>query len=128
LGLTTATLAFALVALVSCASAPPPVPDDASSAVIIQKAQDRSDVNDWKGAQYYYNILLQRFSNDQDLVLNAQYELAFIEFKQGNYDKARAGFTAILEKYSAQGGDALPASWKILSQKVLDEIPKPKTK
>jgi len=119
-----ATLALTLLS-VSCATKLPPIPEQISSAEIIQKAQERSDIYDWKGAQYYYKALLERYPEDANLVVTAMYELAFIEYKQNHFDAARAGFTAVLEKYKAPGGDALPQTWKILSEKVLAKLPKP---
>ena len=122
-----AILAFTLLS-VSCATKLPPIPEQIRSAEIIQKAQERSDIYDWKGAQYYYKALLERYPDDAGVVVEAMYELAFIEYKQSHFEAAKAGFTAVLEKYAAPGGDALPPSWKILSEKVLAKIPKPATK
>jgi len=127
-----AAVALALLASValglSCATKFPPIPADMGSSELIQKAQERSDLNDWKGAKYYYNALLERFPNDPALTIEAMYELAFIEYKQGNYEKARAGMQAVLARYAAQDGDSLPQTWKILAEKVLEKIPKTGTK
>jgi outer membrane protein assembly factor BamD (BamD/ComL family) len=94
------------------------------SSQIIQKAQERSDVNDWEGAKYYYSALLERFPNDPNLTLEAMYELAFIEYKQGHYAKARAGMQEVLQRYQAEDADSLPQTWKILAEKVLAKLPK----
>lgn len=117
-----ALLIFSMVAA-SCATKLAPIPEGTSSAEIIQKAQERSDVYDWKGAQYYYQALLEKFPDDPVLTVTAMYELAFIEYKQGHYDKARAGMTAVLERYAAPGGESLPQTWKILAEKVLAKLP-----
>ncbi len=122
-----AALALTLVS-VSCATKLPPIPEQISSAEIVQKAQESSDAYDWKAAQYYYKALLERYPNDDGLVLEAMYELAFIEYKQAHFEAAKAGLTAVLGKYAAPGGDALPPSWKILSEKVLAKIPATTTK
>jgi len=123
IGATIAAMFFAVILSVSCATKLPPIPEDISSAEIIQKAQERSDINDWKGAQYYYKALLEKFPNDQALVVTAMYELAFIEYKQGHYEAARAGFTAVLEKYASPEGSTLPQTWKILAEKVMAKLP-----
>jgi len=68
----------------SCASAPAPVPQDASPQKIIQLAQERYDAYDLDGASYYYQVLLERYGSDPNYMLNAKYELAFIEYKRGN--------------------------------------------
>lgn len=108
----------------SCATALPPLREGISSGELIQKAQERSDAYDWKGAQYYYKALLEKYPDDSALVVTAMYELAFIEHKQGHTEAARAGFQAVLDKYAAADGAALPSTWKILSEKVLAGLPK----
>ncbi len=118
-----AILLLAALLSVSCATRLPPIPEGISSAEIIQKAQERSDLYDWKGAQYYYKALLEKFPDDQNLVVSAMYELAFIEYKQGHYDSARAGFKAVLGKYASPEGAGLPLTWKILTDKVLAKLP-----
>ena len=112
----------------SCATVLPPIRDGISSAELIQKAQERSDAYDWKGAQYYYKALLEKFPQDNSLVVTAMYELAFIEHKQGHTEAARAGFLAVLDKYAAVDGALLPTTWKTLSEKVLAGLPKPPAK
>ncbi|HWR10611.1 MAG TPA: tetratricopeptide repeat protein [Rectinemataceae bacterium] len=123
LGVLAAFLLLTVSLSVSCATKLPPIPEDISSAEIIQKAQERSDLYDWKGAQYYYKALLEKFPNDQALVVSAMYELAFIEYKQGHYDAARVGLTAVLDKYATTEGASLPATWKILAEKVMAKLP-----
>lgn len=124
-GIAVALLALFLASagLSSCASTPPALPEDTSAAVIIQRAQERSDVYDWKGAEFYYRTLLERFPGDPALVCTAEYEIAFTKYKRGDYTGARAGFTALLERYAAPGGESLPQSWKNLAQKVLENMP-----
>lgn len=118
----TACLAMAIIA--SCATKLPTISEGMGSAEIIQMAQERSDLNDWKGAQYYYKALLEKFPNDPALTVTAMYELAFIEYKQGHWESARAGMNAVLEKYAASDGASLPQTWKILAEKVLAKLPK----
>jgi hypothetical protein len=125
-----AVAAVLLVALLpflalSCATQLPAIPEGMSSAEIIQKAQERSDDYDWKGARYYYQALLERFPNESNLVVTAMYELAFIEYKQGNKAQAIAGFKAVVAKYSVEGGQNLPTTWKILSEKLLGKLEPP---
>lgn len=116
-----AAAALSVLAL-SCASLPAPVPEGATAAEIIQRAQDRSDIYDWKGAQFYYGVILERFSNDLELVASAKYELAFIEYKQGRYSEAAKGFEEVLAMYEGPQGAQLSARWRILSEKLLAKI------
>lgn len=119
-------IAFVLCSalVLACSSTPPTIPPDLGSSQIIQKAQERTDVNDWEGAKAYYSALLERFPNDPSLTLEAMYELAFIEYKQGHYAKARAGMQQVLQRYQAEDADSLPQTWKILAEKVLAKLPK----
>lgn len=121
-----AALFIALLA-VSCTTTKLSIPQDLSSRELIQKAQERSDAYDWKGARQYYNALLERFGDDSSLKVTAMYELAFIEYKQGRMDSARAGMQAVLDLYASPEGASLPGTWKILAEKVLANIPAPKT-
>lgn len=115
---------LAMVAIASCATKLPPIAEGAGSAEIIQMAQERSDLNDWKGAQFYYKALLEKFPDDPALTVTAMYELAFIEYKQGHWESARAGMKAVLDKYAAPEGASLAQTWKILAEKVLAKLPK----
>lgn len=124
---TAAIVLLAALLSLSCATKLPPIPADISSAEIIQKAQERSDIYDWKGAQYYYKALLEKFPDDQALVVSAMYELAFIEYKQGHYEAARVGLRAVLDEYATPEGLSLPQTWKILAEKVMAKLPAEKT-
>lgn len=119
-----AAACIAMAAIASCATKLPPIAEGSGSAEIIQMAQERSDLNDWKGAQFYYKALLEKFPEDPALTVTAMYELAFIEYKQGHWEAARAGMQAVLDKYAAPEGAALPQTWKILAEKMLAKLPK----
>ena len=119
-----AILMFSLVAILffSCASSPPVVPQDTSAQKIIQLAQERYDAYDLNGANYYYQILLDRYGSDPNYMLNAKYEMAFIEYKKGNKDKALAAFKEILARYDESDASNLSQTWKVLSEKVIAEL------
>ena len=125
LSATAVILFLAAMLSVSCATKLAPIPETITSAEIIQKAQERSDIYDWKGAQYYYKALLEKFPDDQLLTVTAMYELAYIEYKQNHVDAARVGLTAVIEKYATPEGASLPLTWKILAEKVLAKLPAP---
>ncbi len=106
----------------SCASSPAPVPQDASAQKIIQLAQERYDAYDLNGANYYYQILLDRFGSDPNYMLNAKYEMAFIEYKKGRKDKALAAFKEIVARYDQPDAASLSQTWKVLSEKLIAEL------
>lgn len=115
---------FSLVAVLffSCASSPAPVPQDASAQKIIQLAQERYDAYDLNGANYYYQILLDRFGSDPNYQLNAKYEMAFIEYKKGQKDKALTAFKEIVARYDQPDASSLSPTWKLLSEKLIAEL------
>lgn len=122
LGLCIAAFILAAGQLVSCASAPVVIPENASPMELVQRAQDATDNNKYDVAIQYYQAILDRFGDDREMVCTAEYEIAFIKYKQHKYAEAKAGFNALLERYKGADADFLPAQYKILAEKVLAKI------
>jgi len=120
--LSAAFAASLALTLGSCATVPKSVPDDLSAEQIIQRAQEASDVYNYKAAIVYYQALVDRFGSDTALLCEGQYELAFIAYKQDRLADAQDGFEKLLTLYSGPAGDNLPQNYKILAQKVLDHV------
>jgi len=95
---------------------------DLAPSELIQRAQEASDKNRYNHALQYYQALLERNPTNIDLVCTAEYEIAFIHYKQKKYIQSRAGFNALLERYNEPGGEYLPPQFKLLSLKVLERI------
>jgi len=106
----------------ACATGTLNIPYELSPSELIQRAQEASDRNRYNYALQYYQALLERNSTNIDLVCTAEYEIAFIHYKQKKYTQARAGFNALLERYDAPGGEFLPPQFKLLANKVLEQI------
>jgi outer membrane protein assembly factor BamD (BamD/ComL family) len=119
-GILLALAAFTLLA--ACASGPVEVPEDTPPAKIIQRAQEASDVNKYKLALQYYEVLRERFAGSAEYRCTAEYEIAFIQYKQKKYAEARKGFETLLEKYGEVDAELLPPQFKILSERVLAHI------
>ena len=117
-------LAIILMAVVSCVTKPVDVPDDTSPSKIIQRAQEATDLNKYKIAIQYYQILLERYGDNNEYYCIGEYEIAFIRYKQKRYTEARRGFENLLTLYNAEGGDTLPPQFKILAEKVLANMEK----
>jgi outer membrane protein assembly factor BamD (BamD/ComL family) len=118
-----AVLSAALLSalFLSCASSPAAVPEDMPPAKIIQLAQEASDLNKYRAALYYYEILWERHGGEGEYLATAEYEIAFIRYKQKKYAEARRGLENLLARYEG-GGDALPRQFQILAEKVLGRI------
>jgi len=91
---------------------------------MVQRAQEASDRNRFNTSLQYYNTLIQRFPFDSDFVIAAEYEIAFIHYKQGRYEEAKTGFHNLLERYNTPDSELLPPQFRVLSLRVLDSIAK----
>ena len=105
----------------SCSSAPA-IDDKLTAPELVQKAQEASDHNRYKTAVYYYEAILEKFPHDLAYTCEAEYEIAFIKYKQKKYSDAKTGFNALLRRYESPDMELLPQHFKILSVNVLEKI------
>ena len=119
-----ATVALAAtVGLFGCRSTPTDIPTDLDPEEYFQRAQEAVvERSDYKTALFYYETFLDRFSDDIQLVVQAEYEIAFIHYKLGDYDLARGEFNALLERYKADDAQLLPRWPLVLTQKILGKM------
>jgi outer membrane protein assembly factor BamD (BamD/ComL family) len=110
------------ILLLSCATRPVTIPEGLTPMEIIQRAQEASDRYRYSAALQYYETLIERFPFDIDNVIAAEYEIAFIHFKQKRYDIARTGFNNILERYNHPDAALLPPQFRILSRRILENM------
>jgi outer membrane protein assembly factor BamD (BamD/ComL family) len=118
------SLAFSIVLFVSaaCATGPVNIPSEMSAAELIQRGQEASDRNRYSLSLQYYQALLSRNIADIELVCAAEYEIAFIHYKQKKYAEARSEFETLLERYNTPDEELLPQQFKKLSTIVLNRI------
>jgi len=116
-------LIFAVVfCLAACVTGNLNIPEELTPAELIQRAQEASDKNRYNQALQYYTALLERNRTNIDLVCTAEYEIAFIYYKQKKYGQAKEGFNLLLERYDAPNGNMLPPQFKRLATIVLERI------
>ncbi|MDA8411953.1 MAG: hypothetical protein M0001_16385 [Treponema sp.] len=111
-----------VVALVGCKTAPVVIPQDLDAPMLVLKAQEASDANNNTLALRYYQALIDRFGDDPSNLATGEYEIAFINFKEGHKAKAKELFTALLARYDGPGGAAFPDRYKVLAKIILAEI------
>ena len=111
-----------MAGLAACASGGVSIPQDLKPMKIIQLAQEASDRNRYNVALQYYQALQERNPNDAELVCTAEYEIAFIRYKQKKYAQAREQMEALLRRYDAPDAESLPPKFKLLAQKVIERI------
>jgi outer membrane protein assembly factor BamD (BamD/ComL family) len=117
-----ALVSGAALCFAACATGSLNIPQELTPAELIQRAQEASDKNRYNLALQYYEVLLERNRTNIDLVCTAEYEIAFIYYKQKKYSQAKEGFNALLERYDTPDGDMLPPQFKRLANIVLERI------
>jgi outer membrane protein assembly factor BamD (BamD/ComL family) len=111
-----------LLSLAACASGPVDIPEDMPATKIIQRAQEASDSNKYNIALQYYEALRERYAASQEYLCTAEYEIAFIMYKQKRYLEARSGLESLVARYDNVDAELLPPQFKILAEKVLARI------
>ena len=115
-------IALVTILLLSACATNVNVRDDMSPAEIIQRAQEALDRNRFNVAIQYYQALLDSNRNNIDLIITAEYHIAFIHYKQGRLVQAREELNAVLARYNTPDEELLPQHFKRLSQIVLETI------
>jgi outer membrane protein assembly factor BamD (BamD/ComL family) len=111
-----------LVILLGCASRPVNIPDTITPAELVQRGQEASDRNRYSQALQYYEAILARFPTNIDAICSAEYEIAFIHYKQRKYETAKEEFNALLDRYNGPDAELLPPQFKRLTGIVLERI------
>ncbi|MDR0730237.1 MAG: hypothetical protein LBF63_01115 [Treponema sp.] len=107
--------------LSACATVPQDIPE-LSAEELIQRAQEASDKNRYNLALQYYQALYERNQNSSDWTLTAEYEIAFIHYKQKKYAMAREELNALLSRYDNPDAELMPQQFKRLAIIVLESI------
>jgi outer membrane protein assembly factor BamD (BamD/ComL family) len=116
------TAALAACFLASCSHIPKSIPDDISAKELVQRAQEATDAYHYDAAIVYYRTLNERFGSDPLYKSTAEYEIAFIAYKQKNYSEAKAGLELLLKEYSSPEGASYPPRYAVLAKKVIEKI------
>jgi TolA-binding protein len=108
--------------LSACATGPADIPGDISPEELIQRAQEASDRNRFNLSLRYYQVIPERFPSNIDFICAAEYEIAFIHYKQKKYAQAREELQALLRRYEGPDGVLLPGQFRVLAEIVLKRI------
>jgi TolA-binding protein len=104
-------------------SSPIDISQEATADKLIQLGQEASDKNSYDQALQYYQVVIDRFSTQIDNVCAAEYEVAFIHYKQKKYGIARQELNVLIARYDEPDAELLPGEYKILAHTVLEKIP-----
>ncbi|MEL3908126.1 MAG: hypothetical protein P1P64_03830 [Treponemataceae bacterium] len=117
---------------VSCAHVPKSeeVPLDLGYEEIIVLAQRESDANNHRGAKAYYQIMIERFGTDANVLNIGEFEIAHILIKQKKYEQARVLLNQVLARFEGAGSAMLKPEYKKLAEidlkKIEERTPKKK--
>ena len=107
----------------ACASQPEEIPEDLEPIEYFQRAQKiASEDENYALAKRYYKTFIDRYPDDIQRIVEAKYEIAYLSYKQGNYDLARQQFEEMLSYYEDEGSNVLPRWPQVLAEKVLDKM------
>lgn len=121
---TIGTLLASLI-LISCVgvSAPEEIPEDLTPMEYFQRAQEAvAKRNDYDTAMVYYTTFKDRFPGDLQGNVEADYEIAFLYYKKGEYGEAKERFEEIIARYETEEATRLREWPLVLSRKVLAKI------
>ena len=106
----------------ACVSGPIEIPAELTPAELIQRAQEATDRNNYKRALQFYEAVIERYPFNIDDICAAEYEIAFIHYKQKDYETAITGFNALLARYEGTEAELLPPQYRVLAELVLGKI------
>lgn len=106
------------VYFISCASSAVPEDKNLSAAEYFQKAYEATDNKNYKLALRYYELFQQKFPEDIERNLWAEYEIAFTYYKMGNTQKAIELFDKLIARYDGEEAAGWPPAPKALAEKV----------
>ena len=122
--LTATVMALMLITFFSCQSAPKNVPADASVEELILLAQNSYDNGNTHAAEYYYNIIIQRYGMDTNSLICAKYEIAHLRVKAKKWEEARVLLEEILAFYNDPDlAQQLKPEYKKLAMLDYDKLP-----
>jgi len=102
---------------------------DMSPEDYFQKAQDASDRGNFPLALKYYYKFKETFPDNLEKNVWASYEIAFLQHKMGNDEKAIGLFDEIIALYTQDKASVLPKAVLTLAEsvrkKILDSQKKP---
>ena len=113
------------IVLFSCVGVPAPedIPETLTPMEYFQKAQEAvGSRNDYDTAMVYYTTFKERYPEDLQGNIEADYEIAFLYYKKGEYARAKELFNELIARYETEEASRLKEWPLVLSRKVLDRI------
>ncbi|MCR5724360.1 MAG: hypothetical protein K6G80_04645 [Treponema sp.] len=116
-----AAAAGAVLSFASCTSTQP-IADDMSAQELIQNGQSSFETGNYKMSLRYFNAVVERYSDNLAVCIEAKYEIAHLYMKKKMYSSAVPVFEEICEIYKNVTPGVLPAAYEKLSQLELAKL------
>lgn len=113
--------------LATCASGPDNLTEELTPPEYFQRGQEATAAGDFRGAMAWYEAFRERYSENptpvaQNLLLWAEYEVAFLYHKMGNDRNAARLLSELVARYDTPEADSYPPAPRILALRVLQEL------
>ena len=113
--------------LASCASGPDDLNGEVTPAEYFQRAQEATAANDFSAAMAWYQAFRERFAGNptpgqQNLLLWAEYEVAFLHHKMGDNRTAVRLLGELIERYETPAAATYAPAPRILALRVIREL------
>lgn len=99
------------------------IPEDLSSAQLLQQGQNEYSNGAYENAERYYLETIKRYGDDTQTYIEARYELGHLYMKTKEYKKAYINFSDILNIYELSPMGAFPPAYKKLAELGISKIP-----
>lgn len=120
---------FFVSLIICCTSIPKEenVSQDMQVIDMVQKAQEAFEVNNYRSAKKWYEIILHRFGDIKSVAVESEYEIAHILVKQRKWKDAYILLKKVILQYEAKDGMKLPPEFYKLAkmdyEKVVKKLP-----
>ena len=117
-------LVLFLCSLTACVNIPTStsVPDSLGYEDMIVLAQREVDANNYRGAKVYYEIMIDRFGTDANVLNIGEFEIAHILIKQKKYEQAAVLLRQVLSRFEGSGSALLKPEYRKLAENDLKKI------
>ncbi|HNQ97632.1 MAG TPA: hypothetical protein PKH81_06050, partial [Treponemataceae bacterium] len=88
-----------------------------------QSGQAALDESNFKAAEVYYQLIIDRYGSDPAARTAAEFEIAHMRLKQKKWADARSRLETIIARYEEAGGAGLPPEYLVLAKNDLSKIP-----
>ena len=112
-----------LLTLNSCTTYDTALQEQWSEEYFFKTAQQAFDRGNLSESLFFYEVFLLRYPQNHSKGIAAEYERAYILYKQKKYDQSELFFSTILEKYNSNPYAYLyPQAYRVLSEKIIAQI------